>query len=106
LPGHKKQNGIDKTLLRVPITMTGNKGLVYGKILVDDFPPYIEAWLKHRPRGLVIMPAHRWNEKFQHPNVLRYDGNSQQLKKIKKAMKIARDRRPHEPLDLTSLRSI
>ena len=102
----QKAEWIDKTLPKIPITMTGDKGLVYGKILVDDFPPYIEAWLKHQPRGLVIMPAHRWNKDFKHPNILRYDGNSKQLKKIKSAMRIARDRKPHEPLDLSSLRSI
>ncbi|MHB8407747.1 MAG: 5' nucleotidase, NT5C type [Acidiferrobacterales bacterium] len=54
------------------ITMTEDKGLVYGKILVDDWPPYIEAWLRHRPRGMVVMPAHPWNEQFHHPQVLRY----------------------------------
>ncbi len=39
------------------ITITRDKSLVYGKVLVDDYPPYIEAWLKWRPRGLVIMPG-------------------------------------------------
>ena len=56
------------------VTITHNKGLVYGNVLVDDYPEYIEQWLKHRPRGLVIMPAHKFNENFQHKNVIRYDG--------------------------------
>jgi 5'(3')-deoxyribonucleotidase len=43
------------------VHVTEDKSLVYGRILVDDWPPYIEAWLKWRPRGLVLMPHQRWN---------------------------------------------
>jgi len=57
----------------VQVTLTEDKGLVYGKVLVDDWPPYIERWLTWRPRGLVIMPARRWNATFTHPQVLRYE---------------------------------
>lgn len=39
------------------VTVTMDKGLVYGKVLVDDWPEYILRWLTWRPRGLVIMPA-------------------------------------------------
>ena len=58
--------------LQVKITLTEDKGLVYGKVLVDDWPEYIERWLKWRPRGLVIMPDRPYNKNFEHPNVLRY----------------------------------
>lgn len=58
------------------VTITHNKGLVYGKILVDDYPPYVQQWLNARPRGLVIMPAHEYNKDFSHPNVIRYDGTN------------------------------
>lgn len=54
------------------VIITRDKGLVYGKILVDDFPPYIEGWLKHRPRGIVIMPDQPWNQGFEHKQVMRY----------------------------------
>ena len=53
------------------IHIVSDKAIVYGKMLVDDYPPYVEAWLKHRPRGLVFMPAHKYNEDFTHPNVIR-----------------------------------
>jgi FMN phosphatase YigB (HAD superfamily) len=56
------------------VTVTQDKGLVYGKVLVDDWPAYVSRWLEWRPRGVVIMPAHSWNEEFKHPNVLRYVG--------------------------------
>jgi hypothetical protein len=60
----------------VPVTITMDKGLVYGKVLVDDWPPYVERWLTWRPRGLVILPAQPWNAGFAHPNALRYDGGN------------------------------
>jgi 5'-nucleotidase len=58
------------------VTISHDKGLVYGAVLVDDWPDYIESWLMHRPRGLVIMPANDHNISFAHPNVLRYDGSN------------------------------
>ena len=58
------------------VTITHNKGIVYGKLLVDDYPDYISDWLKWRPRGLVIMPANDRNKDFKHQNVVRYDGSN------------------------------
>jgi len=64
------------------VTISGDKSLVYGRILFDDFPPYFEKWLLKRPRGLVVSIAHPWNEEFakdapkEHPNVFRYDGSN------------------------------
>jgi hypothetical protein len=58
------------------VTITHDKGLVYGAVLVDDWPEYIKKWLGHRPRGLVIMPAHDHNAGFSHSNVVRYDGTN------------------------------
>jgi len=58
------------------VTIAHDKGLVYGAILVDDWPEYVERWLKHRPRGLVIMPANDHNADFSHSNVVRYGGTN------------------------------
>ena len=66
------------------VTITHDKGLVYGTILVDDWPGYIEKWLEHRPRGLVIMPAHDHNKDYSHANVIRYDGTN--IDEVKKRM--------------------
>jgi len=68
------------------LTITHNKGLVYGKVLVDDYPPYIEQWLEWRPRGLVIMPAHPFNADFTHPSVIRYDGTN--IEEVKKRLEV------------------
>ena len=58
------------------ITITRDKGLVYGRVLVDDFPEYIERWIKWRERGLVIMPANEGNKYYKNLQVVRYDGTN------------------------------
>lgn len=67
-----------KHLPDVPITMSHDKGLVYGSVLVDDWPPYIERWLEWRPRGLVVAIAQPWNigidKKFD--RVIRYSSSN------------------------------
>lgn len=55
------------------ITITRNKSLTYGRILVDDYPPYMEGWLQHRPRGLGLMPEQPWNQDFSHPQVIKFN---------------------------------
>jgi 5'-nucleotidase len=64
------------------VTISGDKSLVYGRVLFDDFPPYFEPWLAYRPRALVVCLAHPWNEEYapgapkEHTNILRYDGSN------------------------------
>ena len=89
-----------KNIPDIDITITRNKGLVYGKVLVDDYPEYVEQWLAHRPRGLVIMPAQNWNKDFKHPNVIRYDGSN--WHQVQEALEIARFRQPNEELKIGS----
>ena len=84
-----KKKWIDRNLgQEVDITITRDKGLVYGKVLVDDFPGYIERWLEWRRRGLVIMPANESNRDFNHRQVIRYDRTN--LEEIAKSMEIAK----------------
>jgi hypothetical protein len=85
----------------VPNIVGKDKKRYYGRFLVDDYPQYVADWLKHRPRGLVIMPAHDYNtpEKFHKAvedeyepfqitelldNVIRYDGTN--LEEVRKAL--------------------
>jgi 5'(3')-deoxyribonucleotidase len=75
----------------VKITLTEDKGLVYGRVLVDDWPSYVTRWLRWRPRGLVIMPAHEWNVSFEHPQVIRYDGTN--IGQVREALVIQREGR-------------
>lgn len=81
-----KAKWVMKYLPEIPITITRDKSLVYGKVLVDDWPEYVTSWLEFRPRGQVIMPVQKWNEGFSHPSVLRYNGeNDEELMKVLKA---------------------
>ena len=75
------------------VTITEDKGLVYGKVLVDDFPAYMDRWLQFRPRGFGVMPAQPWNENYSHPNVVRYTGNKSELEA---ALRHAFQRQPRE----------
>lgn len=76
----------------VPVTITKEKSLVYGRVLVDDWPPYFEGWLNRRPRGLVIIPAQPWNEGYEHPNAIRCDGSVKSLNEVTARLVQARDR--------------
>ncbi len=81
----EKKQWIDKNLgPDTDMTITRDKGLVYGRVLVDDYPGYITKWLEWRKRGLVIMPAGKDNKNFKHPQVIRYDGSN--LKQVREAM--------------------
>lgn len=84
-----KKIWIDKNLGEdTDITITRDKGLIYGKVLVDDFPGYIERWLKWRKNGLVIMPASAENADYKHPQVIRYTGEN--LEQVREAMERAK----------------
>ena len=72
------------------VTITEDKSTAYGRVLVDDWIPYVEPWLEVLPRGIVIMPAHRWNESFIHTRVVRYDGTN--LDVVRRALQTAFDR--------------
>jgi len=84
-------------LPNTPITITEDKGLVFGRILVDDWGPYCESWLKFRPRGLVIMPAYYHNEGYDRINpgrVIRATGDN--WDELKKAIENVARRLPGE----------
>lgn len=62
----------------VSVTVGSDKSLVYGRVLVDDWPEYFEKWLDVRPRGLVVCVAHPWNADCIDPRVFRYDGTNRE----------------------------
>jgi 5'-nucleotidase len=70
------------------VTVTGDKSLVYGRVLFDDYPPYFEAWLKKRTRGVVVCLAHPWNEDYASggpkckPNIIRYTDDMRTLRGV------------------------
>ncbi len=81
------------------VTITEDKTLVYGKVLVDDWPEYFEPWMKNRPRGLVVVPTRPWNAECDlPPNAIR--ASTGNLDYVKDCLIAARDRRDGDPLVL------
>jgi hypothetical protein len=74
------------------VTLTMDKELIYGKVLVEDWPPYIEKWLKWRKRGLSVILDRPYNKDFEHPQVVRYDGTPESLEIVKEKLKISYER--------------
>lgn len=73
----EKVSWAQKYLPDASITISQTKEIVYGRVLVDDWPEYYEAWLQNRPRGLVIAVAHPHNDKpTNDPRIIRYDGTN------------------------------
>lgn len=60
-----------KHLPYASVTVSEDKTLLYGKILVDDYEKFADPWLKKRPRGYVILPDQPWNQGYEHPRVKR-----------------------------------
>lgn len=95
----EKVDWIREHLPGTPITITENKGLVYGKVLVDDWMPYCEQWLQHRPRGMVIMPACYYNVGFENKypgQVIRATGDN--WAEVEEVIKKVSERQPGEEL--------
>lgn len=82
-------NHVRPRCIDLSVSLVENKGLHYGRVLVDDWPPYVVPWLKYRRRGLVIMPAAHYNEGFEHPQVIRFDGTN--VLQVRKALREQRE---------------
>lgn len=81
-----KQIWISKNMPKdVDFTMTQNKSRHYGRVLIDDFPPNVVAWLKYRKNAIVIMPENKYNKNFNHAKVIKYNGKNK--KEIRQALK-------------------
>ena len=80
----------------IDITITQDKGLFYGRVLVDDFPNYMNRWLEWRPRGLGIMPVADNNKTYIHPCVVMFDETHDSYMRVQQALQKAFDREPVE----------
>jgi 5'-nucleotidase len=67
----EKVEWCEENVPHLRVTVGHDKGLVYGRLLFDDYPVYIQRWLKHRPRGVVLMLDAPINHGFEHPQVIR-----------------------------------
>lgn len=78
--------------LRVQVTITEDKGTVYGTVLVEDWLPYINRWLTWRPRGLVILLDRPYNKGIKHPQIVRFDGTDASRKEVEERLRQAYER--------------
>ena len=77
-----------KKNIDVPVKMNivTDKSLFYGAVLFDDYIPFVEKWLKHRPRGLGILPNNEGNKGYSHSNAIHYDGSTLSFESVKEAL--------------------
>ena len=94
----EKLDWVFEKLGDMEVTITFDKGSVYGKFLYDDYIDYCLRWLQHRPRGLVIMPVKKITGEYeaQHPNIIEYDGSN--FTQVRSALWLCLNRLPSEPL--------
>jgi len=72
----------DANLPGVPLHIVEDKRIVYGRVFVDDYAPFIEAWLKHRPRGIAVTN----DEELRNSSVINYsDGVDLLVDRLAKA---------------------
>ncbi len=89
----------------IQVTITRDKGTVYGRVLVDDYWPFMEGWLKHRKNGLGLMPGaskglmrkEHLEAALDHPNVTFFDSSN--IDQVKELLIRSRDRKEGDPLD-------
>lgn len=75
-------------LPEAPVIITDDKSLVFGHVLVDDWPPYVAQWQKRWPHGLAIVPAQPWNADMREgPRCIRYDGNAAAVRRALRALR-------------------
>lgn len=82
----EKKRWCEQYVPELPVSIVQEKSLVYGRVLVDDWPKYFLPWLEARPRGLVIAVAQPWNEGVEHSRLIRYKNDSQ-LPEIRERMR-------------------
>ena len=93
----EKLDWVRQHLPDATVTVTGDKSIAYGRVLVDDWPEYFLPWLARRPRGLVVAVAQPWNldyadgGRLAHPNVLRSDGRNGE--ELTRRIRAAHDRK-------------
>jgi 5'(3')-deoxyribonucleotidase len=59
------------SLRDLKVTICGDKSLMMGAILFDDWPGYITPWLENNLDSVVLMLDQPWNANFNHERVVR-----------------------------------
>lgn len=87
---------IAEHLPEADVTVTQDKSLVYGRVLVDDYPGHFLRWMEHRPRGIVVMPTQAWNKGTPKRPNLHPVSSREDLEALQPMLKEAYDRKGGE----------
>lgn len=68
------------------VILSEEKSLVYGKVLFDDWPEYVNKWLTWRPRGLVLMLENMYNKHYNHKQVVKVLRDGSNLDVVKQRL--------------------
>ncbi len=84
----EKVRWCNKIISDATIHITEEKSMLYGKVLFDDWPAYVLAWLEWRPRGLVVMPAKVYNAHLEgHPNIIRVEDTPHDMERLRECLR-------------------
>jgi 5'(3')-deoxyribonucleotidase len=87
---------IAEHLPEADVTVTQDKSLVYGRVLVDDYPSHFLKWMEHRPRGIVVMPLQAWNKDTSKRPHLHTVASRDDLKVLRPVLEAAFERKGGE----------
>jgi 5'(3')-deoxyribonucleotidase len=70
------------------ITLTLDKSRYDGEILIDDWTPYVSAWLERHPSGRAILPERAWNLEYLHKRAIKYNRqNTEEVRDLLRKIK-------------------
>lgn len=81
-----KKKWVDKYFPDVDLTITRDKSLLMGDILVDDYPKYFKGWLISNPKSIVIYPYNN-HCVANITRAYRYDNYDESWSKIEKIIR-------------------
>lgn len=88
-------------LKNVPVHIVSDKSLVYGHVLYDDYPSYLDSWLSNRVRGFGIMPVTDYNKSYYHERVIHWSKDSaDERTHIRSVLELMYNRKPKEMIDV------
>lgn len=81
-----KKKWVGQHFPNVDLTITRDKSLLMGDILVDDYPKYFKGWLKSNPKSIVIYP---YNSHYvaKVTRAYRYDNYDQDWPRIERLIR-------------------
>lgn len=58
------------------VTICGDKSLLFGDLLFDDWPGYVAPWLERHQDGIALMLEQPWNMGYKHERLIRVENKN------------------------------